>query len=124
MVGIRLTAMRRTAGLTQGQLAARIGSTQPSVARIEAGRVTPSLGTITRWVEATGIPFRIEPASPGSLMAKRELVRRALGPGAFDPYRRQPDAVERRELARAGWTPEYMERLRRGEADPELGQPR
>ena len=36
-----LIAARMKAGLTQGDLAARMGTTQSAVARIESGRATP-----------------------------------------------------------------------------------
>src|SRR3974390_1408102 len=45
---------RRGAGLTQQQLARRMGTTQPVVARLEAGNTRPSLRTLERLADATG----------------------------------------------------------------------
>ena len=43
-------------GLTQLQLADRLGITQPSVAAIEAGKGAPSLETVARLAEALQVP--------------------------------------------------------------------
>ena len=47
-------AARNRAGLTQQELAKKMGTTQPVVARLESGRVRPSLRTPERFAEATG----------------------------------------------------------------------
>lgn len=47
-VGQRLRALRREAGLTQSDLALRLGTTQSAVARLEAGRQRLSLGALHR----------------------------------------------------------------------------
>ena len=47
-------AARVRAGLTQSQLAKRMGTTQSAVARIEGGRRLPSIKTLLRYAEATG----------------------------------------------------------------------
>lgn len=44
---------RKGAGLTQQQLARRMGTTQPVVARLEAGKTRPSLRTLERLADAT-----------------------------------------------------------------------
>jgi HTH-type transcriptional regulator/antitoxin HipB len=44
----RVRSAREKLGITQAELAARIGSTQPSVARLEAGGVSPSIDTLSR----------------------------------------------------------------------------
>ena len=51
---------RRRAGLTQEQLAARVGTTQSAIARLESGRTSPSLAYLTRLLEACGLDLRIE----------------------------------------------------------------
>lgn len=48
-----LIAARVRAGLTQAQLAERMGTTQSAVARIEGGRRMPSVKTILRYAAAT-----------------------------------------------------------------------
>lgn len=44
----RVREAREQRGVTQAELAARIGSTQPAIARLEAGGITPSLETLRR----------------------------------------------------------------------------
>jgi ribosome-binding protein aMBF1 (putative translation factor) len=46
--------VRGRAGLTQKELARRMGTTQPVVARLESGRTRPSMRTLERLAKATG----------------------------------------------------------------------
>ena len=46
---------RTAASLTQSQLAERIGTTQSAIARLEGGRLSPSVRTLRRYAEATGM---------------------------------------------------------------------
>lgn len=56
-------AARNRAGLTQMELARKMGTTQPVVARMEGGRIQPSLRTLQRLAQATGskLTIRFEP---------------------------------------------------------------
>ena len=45
--------LRNRAGLTQGELARKMGTTQPVVARLESGRSRPSMRTLERLAKAT-----------------------------------------------------------------------
>jgi len=56
-------AARNRAGLTQVELARKMGTTQPVVARLEGGRTQPSLRTLQRLAQATGsrLTIRFEP---------------------------------------------------------------
>lgn len=58
---------RAQAGLTQEQVAQRMGTTQAVVARLESGRVKPSTRTLERFAKATGTKLRIrfEPEPAG-----------------------------------------------------------
>jgi len=56
----RVRHAREVRGLTQAELAARIGSTQPALARLEAGGVTPSLDTLHRIAEALGLELVVD----------------------------------------------------------------
>jgi transcriptional regulator with XRE-family HTH domain len=55
-----LVRARNAAQLSQAELARRIGTTQSAIARLEAGRVSPSVSTLRRYAEATGTKLRIE----------------------------------------------------------------
>ena len=50
---------RRRAGLTQADLAGRLGTTQSVVARWESGRVSPTLETLRRVVRACGLDLHL-----------------------------------------------------------------
>jgi ribosome-binding protein aMBF1 (putative translation factor) len=49
-----LIAARTQADMTQGDVAARMGTTPSVVARIESGRGTPSMRTVQRFASAVG----------------------------------------------------------------------
>lgn len=51
----RIREARQRLGLTQLELANKIGSTQPAMARLEAGGVTPNLDTPSRIASALGL---------------------------------------------------------------------
>lgn len=59
-----LIRARADADMTQAQVAAAMGTTQATVARLESGRMLPSTRTLARFAEATGTRLRIgfEPA--------------------------------------------------------------
>lgn len=56
----RLRQARERLGVTQAELAVRIGSTQPAIARLEAGGVSPSLVTLRRIAAALGMELVVE----------------------------------------------------------------
>lgn len=49
-----LVAARARAGLTQAEVAERMGTTQSVVARLEGGRRQPSMRTVQRYAQAIG----------------------------------------------------------------------
>ncbi len=57
-LGQRLRALRLAEGLTQAELARRTGIHRPNIARVEAGRHTPSLETLARLAAAIGVPIK------------------------------------------------------------------
>ncbi len=50
---------RKRAGLTQAELAARAGTTQSAIARVESGAVAPSLKRLTELVRAAGFDIDV-----------------------------------------------------------------
>jgi predicted transcriptional regulator len=50
----KLVAYRRAAGLSQSQVADRMGTSQPAVARLEAGEVDARMSTMQRYAAAVG----------------------------------------------------------------------
>jgi transcriptional regulator with XRE-family HTH domain len=116
-IGLTLASARRRSGKTQAALAEAMGTTQPVIARAEAGYRMPTLGFIDRWARATGAPITIElgksPRGMQPASARRALVRSVLGPGRFNPWDRNPAPVEAELLEQAGQSREHFERLRR-----------
>ncbi len=53
-VSLLVTEARLFAGLTQGELAKKMKTKQPSIARVESGRVLPSLDFLHRLAKAVG----------------------------------------------------------------------
>jgi len=53
-MSLEIARARARSRLTQAQIAERMGTTQSVVARLESGRVKPSLRTLERYAAATG----------------------------------------------------------------------
>ncbi len=54
-----LIKARTDAGLTQEEVAKRMGTTQSVIARLEGGRSKPSTTTLTKFAKATGTRLRV-----------------------------------------------------------------
>jgi ribosome-binding protein aMBF1 (putative translation factor) len=54
-----LIKARSDAGLTQEELAKRMGTTQSAVARLEGGKSKPSTTTLAKFAAATGTKLRV-----------------------------------------------------------------
>lgn len=91
---------RHRAGLTQAQLAQRVGTSQPAIARYEKARSMPDIATLFRMVEACGLELRLQLAEPDR---QRLATERAA-------MERSP---EERLLANQAYT-ELASELRRG----------
>jgi transcriptional regulator with XRE-family HTH domain len=84
-------AMRSQAGLTQTELAARMGTTQSSIARMESGGSLPTIEMLARFAHATGVRIRIE--APG--VADIEILAGRGRPGAAARTGRRRSAARR-----------------------------
>ncbi len=89
-VAIAVRSMRASAGLTRAELAKRIGSSQPAIARLEKGldRRTPQFDTLQRIAASLGrqlkLVFQPEAASTEGLVEVREAsakAKRSPAPG-------------------------------------------
>ena len=79
---------RRQAGLTQGELARRAGTSQPAVARLERGSSSPTLATLERLVRGAGFDLRLS------------LVPRVALDPLIEAYKRDVDRTLLRENLR------------------------
>ena len=75
-----LLKARRRAGLTQAQVAARMGTKTPAVARLEAGggsrRHSPSVATLRKYARAVGcrLEIRLRPRNGRKLEAEPDAA--------------------------------------------------
>ena len=58
-IAAELLRARLRAGLSQAELAARMGTSQSTIARLENGHTLPSTKTLLRYAEATGSKFHV-----------------------------------------------------------------
>jgi transcriptional regulator with XRE-family HTH domain len=65
---------RRRAGLTQAELARRVGTSQPAIARYERARSLPDVATLHRIVEACGLELRLALAAPDRQREAQEMT--------------------------------------------------
>ncbi len=88
---------RLRAGLTQAELAARLGTTQSAIARWEAGGTQPSLETLRRVARACGLELRagLAERDPGEVA----LIERNL---SLSPGERLDQLVRTVRFIRAG----------------------
>lgn len=70
---VLIRQLRERAGLTQGELARRSGTSQPAIARLESGEGSPNLATLDRLAKAAGfgLELRLVPQSPADPLIAR-----------------------------------------------------
>ncbi len=59
-IGEQVRALRKARGLTQEELAVRIGTRQPIIARLEGGAHIPTWRTLNRVAKALGATVNVE----------------------------------------------------------------
>lgn len=77
MAGQLIRQARVSAGLTQRELAERLGTHQPVIARWESGSTRPDFDSVVRAVEACGFDLHVELRSVDhdTVLVKRELAK-------------------------------------------------
>jgi ribosome-binding protein aMBF1 (putative translation factor) len=58
-ISTELVKARLRAGLSQAELAQRMGTSQSTIARLESGQTLPSTKTLLRFAKATGSKFHV-----------------------------------------------------------------
>src|SRR2546428_12399173 len=77
MIEQKLAVLRSERGMTQAQLAKRLGVSQPHIAKLEAGRAKNiELHTLCRWATALGAKLTID-VLPHGRGRKRKHTRKA-----------------------------------------------
>lgn len=111
-LGLRIARRRRQAGLTQVELAERMGTTQSAVSRLESGRTLPTFDLLERFASATRGPFEVvfgEEARLPDRAERRRRLRRALGRVELNPWERNPTPLEAEILEAEGLTRDRFE---------------
>ncbi len=72
MIEQKLAALRSRRGMTQAQLAKRLGVSQPHIAKLEAGRAKNiELHTLCRWATALGAQLTVDVVPKSAKKRKR-----------------------------------------------------
>lgn len=111
-IGREFARRRKVLGLTQEELASRVGTTQAMISRLESGRGSFNLPFLDRVARASGGPMSllIGLDTPSlSSAEKRRRVTAVLGERPFDPWERDPAAVEAKSLLADGLTREHFQ---------------
>ena len=112
-LGLQLTRLRQEAGLTQAQLAQRMGTSQPAISKIESGRTLPTIKLLDRLARVTGKPIELVlDGELGGSLTREEIARRAkkaLAGYQFNPWERSPSNAEAKSLIADGLTPERFQ---------------
>jgi len=111
-LGLKVAKARRAVGLTQAELAVRIGTKQSSISKIESGRVVPTLPVLERIARATGSPLvlTLGETRPSTPEERRRRVREVLDGYEFDPWERDLSEEEAKSLRDDGLTRESFSR--------------
>lgn len=100
MIGANIRSLREAAGLTVTELAQRAELTKGTVSKIETGRVSPPIATLTRLADALDVPladFFIEPsADPAFVLTRKGQGRILTRDGTRFGYSYEGLALERR----------------------------
>ncbi|HVE68456.1 MAG TPA: helix-turn-helix transcriptional regulator [Solirubrobacteraceae bacterium] len=83
-VAVELIRYRAENGLSQRDLAARLGVSQPRVVELESGEKNPQFETLAHLVAVTGIEFALSFARSGE---DHKLVGKAVKAGGAHAYR-------------------------------------
>jgi predicted transcriptional regulator len=70
-LAFEIRALREKKGLSQRELAGRVGTTQSAIARLEAGNVSPSLPTLDKIAAALGAEVSLSIVDLDDLVGSR-----------------------------------------------------
>ena len=75
MIEQKLAALRSERGMTQAQLAKRLGVSQPHIAKLEAGRAKNiELRTLCRWATALGAKLTVDVVLSGGARKRKRTA--------------------------------------------------
>ncbi|WP_369325074.1 helix-turn-helix domain-containing protein [Burkholderia cepacia] len=99
-----LVGFRKSAGLTQAQLAARLGVTQQSYAQLEANPSAVSIERLFKVLNTLGVRMTLAPGTQDASVASADPAPDADADADAAPAVRQPAASKRKPDAARGTT--------------------
>lgn len=75
--GFQILVARRSAGLSQHELAGRAGTSQATISAYESGRKQPSVATLARLLAASGRRLAVKPAEVPVIHLTEDRLERA-----------------------------------------------
>jgi transcriptional regulator with XRE-family HTH domain len=96
LVGRRVRELRTSRGLSARAVAARAGITPAYLSRLENDKVSPTISTLTRVLQAIGVPVsQVFTADAGTEMVVRAAERRRIESQGVTDYLLTPESAQR-----------------------------
>lgn len=108
--GQRIKAARKKAGMTQADLAKKLGISYVNISQLEKDQRSPKLETLQRIAAALGVPVQ-ELIADWSAVDKEEFKRVFIHGEGLEPPARIAVALERLNATGAGKVADYAEDL-------------
>lgn len=121
-LGQKLGELRRAKGMTQIDVAARMGTTQPSLARLERNELNPNLRTLSRYAAAIDFDVRVTytPKDSGAKAGKVAESDLESVPKKLAELRRESGLTQSAVAERLSNTQPVIARLESGAVVPNL----
>ena len=126
-LGRRLADLRRASNLSQMDVAVRMGTTQPTLARLESSETKPNLRTLSRYAAAIGHSIRVVIATRSALAGEVSGPGNTGQPGdhavisaTLASLRRDLGMTQSTVATRMGTTQSAIARLETGVSVPNL----
>ncbi len=84
-----LKLARTMSGLSQAELAEKAGTSQPAISAIESGKISPTVDTLVRLVEACGLELRAGVDQPDTHEPSRLAFQKMIDPALIAEHERQ-----------------------------------
>jgi transcriptional regulator with XRE-family HTH domain len=119
-IGPRLGEMRRSLGMTQLDVAFKMGTTQPALARLEKGEAKANLRTLARYAEALGRRAVVQLTPSTSATGTTRMVDLEALPAALASMRKERGVTQSEVANRMATTQPVIARLESGDGIPNL----
>src|SRR3954470_8646086 len=118
-LGRALQDARLRAGLTQAELAARTGTTQSAIARLEGGAVTPTLETLCRLADALELTFQVAPHDGLVVLGTEPRIKNRTPAPTLEELRARREEILRIAASHGAGKVRVFGSVARGQARPD-----